>query len=58
MWTTLGNEAHRAGDRIGDDAGALALAERLVTDAGFDPVVVGTLSEAKRFDPGRSSTAT
>jgi hypothetical protein len=57
MWTTLGNQAHRAGDRIGiplagDDAEALALAERLVTDAGFDPVVVGPLSEAKRFDPG------
>lgn len=57
MWTTLGSEAHRAGDRIGiplagDDAGALALASRLVTDAGFDPVVVGPLSEARRFDPG------
>jgi predicted dinucleotide-binding enzyme len=23
-----------------------------VTDAGFDPVIVGSLSEAKRFDPG------
>ncbi|WP_217577531.1 NADPH-dependent F420 reductase [Mesorhizobium sp. GbtcB19] len=59
MWTTLGAEAHRAGDRIGiplagDDTEALALAVRLVTDAGFDPVVVGALSEAKRFDPGES----
>ena len=57
MWTTLGAEAHRAGDRIGiplagDDAEALALAARLVKDAGFDPVMVGRLSEAKRFDPG------
>lgn len=57
MWTTLGREAHRAGDRIGiplagNDTGALALASRLVTDAGFDPVVVGPLSEARRFDPG------
>lgn len=57
MWTTLGAEAHRAGDRIGiplagNDAEALALASRLVTDAGFDPVVVGSLSQAKRFDPG------
>ena len=57
MWTTLGREAHRAGDRIGiplagDDADAMALASQLVTDAGFDPVIVGPLSDAKRFDPG------
>jgi predicted dinucleotide-binding enzyme len=57
MWTTLGREAHRAGDRIGiplagDDPQALALTSRLVTDVGFDPVIVGSLSEAKRFDPG------
>jgi predicted dinucleotide-binding enzyme len=57
MWTTLGAEAHRAGDRIGiplagDDLDALALAGRLVTDAGFEPVMVGRLADAKRFDPG------
>jgi len=38
----------------GDDAAALATASRLVRDAGFDPVVVGKLSEAKRFDVGTS----
>lgn len=59
MWTTLQSQAHRAGDRIGiplagDDEGAVALAARLVSDAGFDPVVVGPLSQARRFDPGTS----
>lgn len=50
-------EAHRAGERIaiplaGDDAEALRAAERLVQDAGFEPVVVGPLARAKEFDPG------
>lgn len=53
----LASEAHRAGEKIGvplasDDKQALDLARQLVTDAGFDPVVVGGLSTAKRFDPG------
>jgi len=57
MWTTLRSQAHRAGDRIGiplagDDAGAVAIAARLVGDAGFDPVAAGPLSQARRFDPG------
>jgi len=57
MWTTLQSQAHRAGDRIGiplagDDEEAVALAVRLASDAGFDPVVVGPLSQARRFDPG------
>ncbi|TPM34146.1 NADPH-dependent F420 reductase [Mesorhizobium sp. B2-3-4] len=57
MWTTLQSQAHRAGDRIGiplagDDKEAVALAARLVADAGFDPVVVGPLSQSRRFDPG------
>lgn len=55
--TAVQGEAHRSGERIGvplaaDDAGALALAERLVRDAGFDPVVVGGLARAKDFDVG------
>lgn len=59
MWTTLQSQAHRVGDRIGiplagDDEEAVALAVRLVSDAGFDPVVVGPLSQARRFDPGTS----
>nr|WP_281405375.1 NADPH-dependent F420 reductase [Mesorhizobium sp. B2-3-12] len=57
MWTTLRSQAHRAGDRIGiplagDDEEAVALAARLVVDAGFDPVVAGRLALARRFDPG------
>jgi predicted dinucleotide-binding enzyme len=33
-----------------DDAEALKVAERLVRDAGFDPVVVGGLARAREFD--------
>jgi len=49
------SEAHRAGERLavplaGDDAEALAVASRLVTDAGFEPVVAGPLSAGKAFD--------
>jgi predicted dinucleotide-binding enzyme len=36
----------------GDDREAVETAARLVTDAGFDPVVVGGLDQAKRFDVG------
>lgn len=51
------DQAHREGERIGvpiagDDAEAVAVTERLVRDAGFDPVVVGPLETAKRFDAG------
>jgi len=35
-----------------DDAAALKVAERLVRDAGFDPVVVGGLARAREFDVG------
>lgn len=50
-------EAHRAGERVGiplagDDREALAVASRLVEDAGFEPVVVGPLARAKDFDRG------
>jgi predicted dinucleotide-binding enzyme len=53
----LVNDAHRPGERIGiplasDDDRALEIAQRLVRDAGFDPVVVGPLSRAKDFDVG------
>jgi predicted dinucleotide-binding enzyme len=34
----------------GDDAAAIATTERLVRDAGFDPVMVGTLAETRQFD--------
>ena len=49
--------AHRAGERVGvplaaDDAAARQVAERLVRDAGFEPVVVGGLARAREFDVG------
>jgi predicted dinucleotide-binding enzyme len=51
----LKHEAHRKGALVaiplaGDDKEALAVASRLVRDAGFDPVVVGDLSRAREFD--------
>ena len=54
---TLAKEAHRAGERVGiplasDDAEAMRVAAQLVRDAGFDPVEVGGLGTAKRFDVG------
>jgi len=53
----LRSEAHRSGDRVavplaGDDPRALKVASQLVSDAGFEPVVVGPLSRAKDFDVG------
>jgi predicted dinucleotide-binding enzyme len=53
----LRSEAHRAGEAVaiplaGDDRAALAVAERLVRDAGFEPVVVGPLAKARLFDVG------
>jgi predicted dinucleotide-binding enzyme len=57
FYENLISEAHRAGERVGipiagDDAQALEVAQRLVRDAGFDPVVVGPLSRAREFDVG------
>lgn len=54
---TLAKEAHRSGPRIGiplaaDEEGALELAAHLVQDAGFEPVMVGPLESAVRFEPG------
>ncbi len=53
----LASEAHRSGERIaiplaGDDSQALEVAQRLVRDAGFEPVVVGPLARAREFDVG------
>ena len=53
----LASEAHRSGERIaiplaGDDGQALEGAQRLVRDAGFEPVVVGPLARAREFDVG------
>ena len=51
------NAAGRDGGRMaipiaGDDAQALTVAERLVRDAGFEPVVVGGLADASKFAMG------
>jgi predicted dinucleotide-binding enzyme len=56
-YSALRSEAHRAGEPIGvplasDDEAALKIAARLVQDAGFEPVVVGSLARAKEFDVG------
>ncbi len=56
-YKTLASEAHRPGERLGmmiagDDMKALDVAAGLVRDAGFEPVVVGPLRDANRFDPG------
>jgi predicted dinucleotide-binding enzyme len=53
----LAREAHRSGEPVaiplaGDDREALAVAEQLVRDAGFAPVVVGGLDRAREFDVG------
>jgi len=53
----LKSEAHRKGEKAAiplaaDDKAALGIAQRLVEDAGFEPVVVGPLSRAKEFDVG------
>jgi 8-hydroxy-5-deazaflavin:NADPH oxidoreductase len=53
---TLESEAHRNGERVGiplasDDPDALEMAAGLVRDAGFDPVIVGSLARGKEFEP-------
>jgi len=54
---SLANQGNREPQRIaipiaGDDAEAIAVAERLVDDAGFDAVLIGDLDSAKYFDLG------
>jgi predicted dinucleotide-binding enzyme len=54
---TLAREAHRNPPRVGvplasDDAQAMEVAAGLVRDAGFDPVLVGPLAQAREFDVG------
>jgi predicted dinucleotide-binding enzyme len=50
-------DAHRPGEKIGipvagDDKVAVDTVAQLVTDAGFDPVIVGGLARAREFDAG------
>jgi predicted dinucleotide-binding enzyme len=54
---SMASEAHRPGEKAGvmlasNDPQALATGVRLVRDAGFDPVVVGDLASARRFELG------
>jgi predicted dinucleotide-binding enzyme len=56
-YRVLAQNAHRAGERMAipiaaDDKEALARASSLVRDAGFDPVVIGSLESAKFFAQG------
>jgi predicted dinucleotide-binding enzyme len=53
----LAREANRADPRLaipiaGDDPKAVQVASELVRDAGFEPVVVGELADASRFQQG------
>lgn len=55
---SLANQANRKPARLaipigGDDASAVGIAERLVRDAGFDPVMVGSLARSREFDLGQ-----
>jgi predicted dinucleotide-binding enzyme len=56
-YASLQSEHHREGERVAiplaaNDKHALEVAEKLVKDAGFEPVPVGGLSTAKSFDVG------
>jgi hypothetical protein len=56
-YTIFATEANRPAPRLavpiaGDDQEAVQTAARLVNDAGFDPVVVGKLADASRFQRG------
>lgn len=56
-YTIFAHEAHRADPRLaipiaGDDPAAVETTAGLVRDAGFDPVVVGKLADARRFQRG------
>lgn len=53
----LETNAHRSGERMaipiaGDDKEALKVAARLILDAGFEPVTIGSLESAKLFARG------
>jgi len=55
---SLASQANRQPARIaipigGDDAAAIAIAERLIRDSGFDPVLVGSLAKSREFDLGQ-----
>ncbi|MDM0103603.1 NAD(P)-binding domain-containing protein [Variovorax sp. J22R24] len=56
-YAIFAREANRPAPRLaipiaGDDPDAVKVAAELVRDAGFDPVVVGKLADARRFQRG------
>jgi predicted dinucleotide-binding enzyme len=56
-YMTFAREANRPDPKLaipiaGDDAEAVRVASILVRDAGFDPVMVGKLADARRFQRG------
>jgi hypothetical protein len=56
-YAIFAREAHRPDPKLaipiaGDDAEAVKVASALVRDAGFDPVMVGNLKDASRFQRG------
>lgn len=56
-YTIFAREANRPEPKLaipiaGDDPAAVQLAAGLVRDAGFEPVIVGTLADARRFQRG------
>ena len=58
-YRAVDSDAHLDGDLIGipiagDDQEALRVVSDLVVDAGFDPVVVGSLADGRKFDQGSS----
>ena len=53
----LGEVAHRPGERVGvpiagDDAKAIAVAQSLIREIGFEPVLVGGLAMGRHLVPG------
>jgi 8-hydroxy-5-deazaflavin:NADPH oxidoreductase len=57
-YTIFAREANRPDPKLaipiaGDDPQAVQIAAGLVRDAGFDPVVVGKLADARRFQRGQ-----
>ena len=55
---SLASDGFRQPNRLaipigGDDAAALAVAERLIREIGFDPVMIGSLARTRVFDLGQ-----
>lgn len=58
-YSTMAREANRPAPRMAmpvaaDDPATLKIGEQLVSDAGFDPVAVSSLSASKAYDLGSS----